>query len=85
MILNVEYKNSETTKLLLNIHEYLANEFDSSFVSLRDIERFRTIYDFFSRKLPLNAHKNTAIYVGHDNRDERALIMSFIFCYTLRI
>jgi len=37
MISNVEYKNAETTKLLLDIHDYLADQFDSSFVSLRDI------------------------------------------------
>lgn len=48
MISNVEYKRSETTDALLEIHEYLANTFDASFVSLRDIERFRTIYKFFS-------------------------------------
>lgn len=85
MILNVEYKNSLATKLLLDIHQYLDDTFGSSYVSLRDVERFRTIYEFFNSKLPMNAHKNTATYIGYDNRSERALIMTFIFCYTLRI
>ncbi len=52
MISNVEYHPTKTTQLLLQIHSDLAKKFDSSIVSLRDIERFRKIYDFFDKNLP---------------------------------
>lgn len=87
MISNVDYKRSETTKLLLYVHKYLEDQFDSSFVSLRDIERFRTIYAFFSEFLPRELHQKTKdlVYPGYNNYEEKALILSFVFCYTLRI
>ena len=68
MILNVGYKRAETTRILLDIHDYLAEKYDKSFVSLRDIERFRTIYDFFNTKLPLNTQNNIKPYPRYDNR-----------------
>ncbi len=85
MISKVQYKTSDATKLLIAFHDYLAEKFDTSFVSLRDIERFRIIYNFFQEHLPLNPHATTATYPEYNNsREERALILSFIFCYAFK-
>ena len=76
-------------KAMVKIHEEIKAEIEISAVSLRDVERFKTLYIWFSKYL-FNADevrtKNQRSMKKDDRTDkpDRVVILSLLFCYCMR-
>lgn len=82
MIDPISYRTEEVAKLLLLLHGRLTSLAGVSSVSLRDIERYRSIFKWFYEKLPKKRFGNLPL---HRVLEERAFVMSMYFCYLLRL
>lgn len=86
MLLSVRYKNDAlVAATILGIHRIITEKTFESAVSLRDIDRFRQLYGWFSKNLPKRMNTKVPEILGnYNNIEERAFIMSAYFTYILR-
>lgn len=85
MLVEVKYKNTLVLKVILKIHDYICNKLFESAVSLRDIDRFRQLYVWFSNNLPKLFCIEVDKYLGkYNDIEERSFIMAAYFTYILR-
>lgn len=73
--------------MLLSVHEYIKEHVELSAVSLRDVERFKSLYLWFIEYLIQTADvrlKSFKIDRSDKEKSERATALAIMFCYCLR-
>ena len=74
----------KTQKVISKCHEYLRNIFDPSIVSLREMTRFKKIYNFF---INFYKNKNSCLNIKENKEAEKlkSIIISIYLCYYIRL
>ena len=88
MLENIAYKKKEELiHLIVYTHEFLKNNIEISSASLRDVARFRKVYEWFDKFMPKSGEKDRRDVNPNYrmDRNERCVILTYSFCYCLRL